>query len=331
MLISDLKLEVRSRLLDFAWDQWAQMGVSTAPHREDRWAADPEALLLFTFEVARFDARLFDEVLDWLALNERLVSAQRLRNLCRDDTDRRLADAALAWAAQAKKMGRGANVESVSVKESARPLFRELRVDPERAEPAFADHGWLKPPTVRSGKSMPPDLFAPINFALRLRSILGIGVRAEVARFLLTVIAPNVTAQVVTEAAGYAKRNVHEALTSFAAAGVIGVVTVGNEQRYDIDRERWAALLGLPVVDLPTERAWPQLLYALRSLLRWLEDEQLERPSAYLLASQARTFAQEILPELRYAGVNVPLSSRKGADYWQDFIELVQAGLAALA
>ena len=37
-----------------------------------------------------------DEVLDWLALNERLMSVQRLRNLCRDDADRTLAEAALA-------------------------------------------------------------------------------------------------------------------------------------------------------------------------------------------------------------------------------------------
>lgn len=64
------------------------MGVFATARRADRWAADPEALLLFTLEVARADARLFDEVLDWLALNERLVSVQRLRNLYRDDTDR---------------------------------------------------------------------------------------------------------------------------------------------------------------------------------------------------------------------------------------------------
>jgi hypothetical protein len=306
------------------------MGVSTAPHREDRWAADPEALLLFTFEVARFDARLFDEVLDWLALNERVISAQRLRNLSRDDTDRTLADAALAWASQARKMRRGIRSEAASAKESTRPLFRDFRSDPDRAEAAFAAHGWLKPPTTRSGKSQPPDLFAPINFAFRLRGILGIGARAEVARFLLSVIAPSVTTQVVAEAAGYAKRNVHEALTSFSAAGVIGVTTVGNEQRYDISRDDWAALLRVAVADLPTERAWPQLLYALRTLLRWLEDEPLDGLSPYMRASEARALAEQILPEFRYAGVRVPPSRRRGADYWQDFVELVSAALTAL-
>ena len=331
MLISDLRLEVRKRLREFAWDQWAQMGVSSSgPLRLARWAEDPEALLLFTFEVARIDPRLFDEVLDWLALNERLISSQRLRNLCRDELDRTLADSALAWVARTKVKHLGDPWISVSQEPLERVVFREIRADPERAEPSYAAHGWLKQPTRRSGKSQPPDLFVPINLAFRLRSILGVSARAEVARFLLTVIAPSVTAQVVAESAGYSKRNVHEALTLFGSAGVIGSVTVGNEQRYDIDRRSWAALLGLSVTDLPTERSWPQLLHALRRLLRWLEDEQLENPSPYMQASEARRLADEIIPELRYAGVRVPPSSGKGADYWDDFVEFVQAALAAL-
>ncbi len=331
MLISDLRLEVHKRLRLFAWDQWAQMGVSSSgPVRSDRWAQDPEALLLFTFDAARSDPRLFDEVLDWLALNERLISSQRLRNLCRDEPDRTLANSALAWVARTKAKNPGDPRVSVSQAPPARVVFREIHADPQRADPSYAAHGWLKQPTARSGKSHAPDLFAPINFAFRLRNVLGVGVRSEVARFLLTVYAPHVNAQVVAESAGYAKRNVHEALTQFSSAGVIGSVTVGNEQRYDINREGWAALLGMSVADLPAERSWPQLLHALRRLLRWLEDEQLKDPSAYMQASEARRLATEIIPELRYAGVSVPPSSRKGADYWLDFVELVQAALAAL-
>jgi hypothetical protein len=306
------------------------MGVSSSgPSRGDRWAEDPEALLLFTFEAARSDARLFDEVLDWLALNERLISSQRLRNLCRDDLDRALADSALDWVTRMKAK-RGELWISVSQDPPERILFRGLPSDPNRADPSYAAHGWLKQPTTRSGKSQTPDLFVPVNFAFRLRSILGIGARSEVARFLLTVQAPHVTAQVVTEAAGYAKRNVHEALTLFSSAGVIDSVTVGNEQRYRIHKDGWASLLGLSIPDLPTERSWPQLLHALRRLLRWLEDEQRENPSAYMQASEARRLATEIIPELRYAGVRVPPSSGKGAEYWDDFVELVQTALAAL-
>jgi hypothetical protein len=191
-------------------------------------------------------------------------------------------------------------------------------------------YGWSKPATKPSGKSQPPDLFAPINFAFRLRQILGVGARAEVVRVLLTVEAPRVTAQVITESAGYSKRNVHEALTSLHSAGVIDAVTVGNEQRYGVDRDRWAGLLGLLTDQLPDHRDWPQLFHALRRLVRWLEDGDHDALSDYMLASEARTLAEEIAPELRYAGVRVNGTVRSGAEYWQDFFELASAALDAV-
>jgi len=67
MRISDLRERVRIDLLEFAWSQWAQIGLAGEVTRTDGWAMDPEALLLFTLEIARRDPRLFDEVLDWLA------------------------------------------------------------------------------------------------------------------------------------------------------------------------------------------------------------------------------------------------------------------------
>jgi hypothetical protein len=330
MQISDLRRTARDRLVSFAWDEWAQMGVSASAGRVDRSAQDPEALLLFTFEVARDDPRLFGEVLDWLALNERLVSVQRLRNLCRDDADRTLAEAALSWVAHSNHETQRRRRPAKRELSPAVQLFRDVKADPRRADAAFRAHGWLMPPAVRSGKSQVPNLQAPINFAFRLRQLLGVGARAEAARFLLTVRAASVTAQVVTESAGYAKRNIHEALAALHWAGVIDAVTVGNEQRYRIDRERWGTLLGLPADGLPTERPWPQLLHALRVLLRWVDDEQHERLSPYMLASEARTLAEEINPELRYAGVRIPSAGRHGAEYWQDFVELVEAALASV-
>lgn len=327
---SDLRARVGSELVEFAWDQWAQMGVSGAAARTDRWAADPEALLLFTFEVARADARLFDEVLDWLVLNERLVSVQRLRNLCRDDDDRVLVEAALAWSGQWRRPRPARPAANRSGSARVAPLFRNVSADSRRADETFRAYGWLKPPTERSGKSRSPNTLAPINFAFRMRQLLGVGARAEVVRFVLTVNAPSVNAQVISASAAYAKRNVHEALTTLHLADVIDAVTVGNEQRYSIDRARWAALLGLTVDGLPSERAWPQLFHALRVLVRWLEDGRHEKLSGYMLASEARSLADQIVPELRSAGVRVPLDGHPGAQYSQDFVELTSAAVATL-
>ena len=81
MLISELRERTRQGFLEFAWRQWAQAGLSANVTVLDDWAIDPEALILFTIAVARRDPRLFDEMLDWLTGNRRLLSMQRLRNL----------------------------------------------------------------------------------------------------------------------------------------------------------------------------------------------------------------------------------------------------------
>jgi hypothetical protein len=44
MQISEIRDKVSQGLLDFAWRQWAQVGVSATVEGADRWAVDPEVL-----------------------------------------------------------------------------------------------------------------------------------------------------------------------------------------------------------------------------------------------------------------------------------------------
>ena len=112
MLISELRDKVRREFLEFAWRQWAQVGLSANVTGFDRWAIDPEALILFTIEVARRDPRLFDEMLDWLVSNRRLLSMQRLRNLAgRFPVDPDLVRAVLAWAGESMPRLQHSNYE----------------------------------------------------------------------------------------------------------------------------------------------------------------------------------------------------------------------------
>lgn len=216
MRISALRREVSKALLAFAWDQWAQMGVSASTGRPDRRTADPEALLLLTFEVGRNDPRLFDEVLDWLVVNERLISVQRIRNLARDEEDRALVEAALGWLSRWRPRPRLAArpARAPSGDHAAgRPLFRATDAAIQRPDDAFLPHGLLRPEVAPSHKSQAPDLEAPINFAFRMRHLLGVGARAEVVRALWCSDAPRLSVYVLAEAAGNSKRNVQEALT----------------------------------------------------------------------------------------------------------------------
>jgi hypothetical protein len=111
---------------------------------------------------------------------------------------------------------------------------------------------------------------------------------------------------VVTRSAGYAKRNVYEALTELQRAGVVAATTVGGEQLFAADRERWATFLDLPEATPPSHRDWPQLLGAAVQVLRWMERPDLDGLSDYLRSSQALDLLEAVAPDLRYAGVTTP-------------------------
>lgn len=82
MTVASLRDEIAADFVEFAWDQWTQMGVSgAAPRVVERRAADPEALILFTASVGHHDPRLLGEVSDWMQRNDVLISRQRLQNL----------------------------------------------------------------------------------------------------------------------------------------------------------------------------------------------------------------------------------------------------------
>lgn len=326
MLPSALRARLGEGLLEFAWNEWAQMGLLASIRRTSRWAQDPEALILFTLEVARDDPRLFDELLDWLLVNESLLSARRLRAVCREPDDERLVDATLGWLARqrSRALPRSHGEDVIPT-----PVFLGMATRVRRPDPAFAAAGWLRPVVKPSGNARRPDLLAPINVAFRLRELLGVSARAEVVRFLLTVEAPSARARVVADSAGFAKRNVHEALGALQAAGTVQRWTVGNEQRYEIDRAGWARLLGLSPDELPSERPWPQLLAGLRAVLRWLRrSDDLDQLSDYLRASQARDLLEAVRSDFAYAGVHIGRAPAAGA--WDDLEALVDDALTSL-
>jgi DNA-binding transcriptional ArsR family regulator len=329
MPISALRQQLDAALLDFAWGEWAQMGVlASAPHRSP-WAEDPEALILFTLEVARDDARLFDELLDWLLRNEPLISVRRLRTFARDSKDRRLLDAVLGWVDAHRPRARLRGSRQPRPPGAPARLFADDGFPIREPDPAFMAAGLLRPSVLPSRKAQAPDLGAPINFAFRLRQLLGVGARGEVARVLLTAESSRVGPAEVTASAGYARRNVMEALASLQQAGVVSTARVGAERRYSVDRRAWAGLLGLDRDELPEARDWPQLLSALARVRRWLRDVDGEELSAYMLGSRARDLLDEIAPPLSHAGVQV--AQRAGSDTaWDDLEKTVSAALTAL-
>ena len=314
----------------FLWDQWTQLGRAGVSPRRDRWAIDPEALLLLGLRSAGADPRLFGETLDWLRRNGRLVSAKRLRNLARDAESRRRADAALAWA------GTHESALQLWARGIARPAPRDELIpladlSVREPDPAFASFGLLWQNTEPSRKSVAADVLRPVALAFRLRLLFGVGARAEVVRYLLTTDRPESSVAEVAHAAGFGKRNVADALGALASAGVVGWISRGREHRFSIDVVRWSGLFQVAADELPRAVDWVGLLPAVWRITAWFDEDAASGRSLYLRASEARLLMAEIGPALAAGGIAV-LDGRDahGEAYWPVFEDVLDAVFAFL-
>jgi hypothetical protein len=324
------KDRVAQEVTTFLWDQWTQLGLAGVSTRRDRWAIDPEALLLLGLRTAGADPRLFGETLDWLRCNGRLVSAKRLRNLARDEESRRRVDAALAWAGMHEPAlqlwARG--IPRPALRSELVPLA-DLSV--REPDPAFASFGLLWQRTEPSRKSAATDVLRPVALAFRLRLLSGVGARAEVVRYLLTTGRPESSVADVAHAAGFGKRNVADALGALASAGVVGWLSRGKEHRFSIDVAKWSGLLQVAADELPRAVDWVGLLPVVWRIMAWFNEDAATGRSPYLRASEARQLMAEIGPALAAGGIAVPDGrDAHGEAYWPVFENVLEAVFAFL-
>lgn len=332
MQISEIRDEVSQRLLSFAWRQWTQIGVSATVEGTDRWAVDPEALILFTIGIARRDPWLFDEMLDWMAFNHELLSAQRLRNLAgRFPLPPGLVAAVTAWTRQTAPVNLPIGDQTIPAQDREPVFSPDVLAFVSKQDPVFAQHGFIRPPAARTGKSHAPDPDLPVNLSFRLRHLFGPGGRSEAMRVLLTWPDGPLDAARIADEAGFAKRNVNDVLTSLTASGVIKAAWAGNERHFAAYRERWAQLLDLAGPGMPSFVSWVHLLPAALQIIMWLDEKAGTAESDYLIASQARSLMNRLTRDLEAAGIDIPhRRAAHGAAYLSVFAEISHALLARL-
>jgi hypothetical protein len=335
MLISELREKTRRGFLQFAWRQWAQLGLSANVAGSDNWAIDPEALILFTIVVARRDPRLFDEMLDWLADNRRLLTMQRLRNLSgRFPVDPYLVGAVIAWAGDSPPMQWLKSQRGTDRIPENTPVFSpDVLGFVGEPDPTFAEYGYIRPRAARSGKSKEPDIRIPANFAFQLRHLFGPGSRSEVMRILLTFPDGPLDAARISDESGFAKRNVSDTLAGLVASRVVRARWSGNERHFIAYRDKWAILLevGPSAEYMPSFVSWVHLFPAALEILKWLENEAETEDSEYLISSRARRLMEHVTRDLETADID--FSSKRpahGMAYLSTFAEAVNSLLAIM-
>ncbi|MDZ4655047.1 MAG: hypothetical protein U1F44_04140 [Coriobacteriia bacterium] len=274
MSLNELHAILLDVTLEVAWRQWTAIGVVGVRSAPDT-IVDPEALLLATLEIGRWDARLFDEALDWVASNAACVDVARLRRLGKRATaeQRRLLSVVLGITAErgaAASLQRLPDEEFIAKEVEADygtvPLFRSQRgLDATWGEPdaRFARVGFLRANTQLRGLSGSPEATRPACIRFRARALVGPGSRAEVLTYLWTHEWAH--GRRIAERSAYGQAPVADYLSTLADVGLA-------DKRVDGRRTLYRASGALRAVGSPAPRyvdwirVWPSLVALLDSL-----------------------------------------------------------------
>jgi hypothetical protein len=238
----DSSAALRRSLLDLLWRQWSALGVAGHSAPGGDAAVDPEALLLVSSVFARHDARLFDEIADWLQRNGDWINLLRLARLQREHG---LGDTTVLGALAGHLTRRSSHAKWKALArhppavEAPVPLFPHLP-PPARSDDLFLRWGWRRPPLESRGLSKVPRLDRPASFLLQLRALFGLQSRAEVLAWLLAHDSGH-PAQIARET-GYFRGSIQNVLNELEVSGHIHATRSGREKRFIAPRDHWRFL-----------------------------------------------------------------------------------------
>ncbi|MCX6997925.1 MAG: hypothetical protein NTV49_12775 [Kiritimatiellaeota bacterium] len=311
--------EFTEGVLNFVWRQWCRMGVVGSMGPRAPWVSDPEPVLAFTTEVARHDARMFDEVLDWLARNGHWLNTQRLATVIKQDHvgDQAVLGAIASWMVEQDKSmkWRGLAQRTLAAARTTKePLFhtakgKSLR-PPEGADAHFARYGLVRETVRPRGLTPSVNMKDPVNIVFTCRAVFGIGIRADVMAFLLTTEGAH--PREVARTLGYNHMRVQKVLVGLAEAGVARVRPAGRAKQYWIDRDKWRSVLMGEQAATPRWVNWRALTRGLTAIWRaaWALAE--DRADEYIFSSKMRVAVQSARTDLLDSGMGFTIEDDAG-------------------
>jgi hypothetical protein len=327
--------EVLERLLSLLWRQWAALGVPGYGDSEQDTVVDPEALLLLTLTVARWDARLFDVALDWLEVNGQFLNVQRLQSVIKV----RGYEARAQLSAVAARLGRKSSfapkwnkLAAAHALEDSESLFfmKDGRALPlsDNHDQVFAKRGLLRAPFKAAGTGKFPAEGMPA-LLLRLRALIGINVRCEILCVLGSVeeIHPSALAKGIDQS----PRTVQNALVEMVRSGVVQVRATERIKSYSLRPGHLDEMLR-PSGATPWICSSP-LFRALEILWLGLSSARQQALDGLLLASEWRRLGRAMKPHLADSGWGHALQDDgpfRGERYAEVFAEDINRVLARL-
>jgi hypothetical protein len=255
--------------------------------RHQNFIIDPEALIVLTSVLSEFDPRLRDEAIDWCVHFHRYISPVRLQNLAKmyepfikipfsifSMTFNSIADVKTKWA----------------ILTSASPLKLQIQ-----------------------GKSILRGFETPSMLNFRIRSLIGVGAKADVLAFLFITTHEDFIASDLLET-GYSKRRIAAILNDFTEAGILSEAKVRNQLRYTFTKQdQMAKLLG----EMPKKLVnWQSLLSILLPLHACFKDA--ETAAIGVRAIDIRNLLNQLSDQLTQLKLKPPPLEMDLEKYWKN-------------
>ncbi len=323
MSLKEFREKFLDQLLRFLWRQWSTLGVLGQSDTEDEWAIDPEALLIFSLQIARYEPRLFDEILSWTIKNGRWLDASRMRAILhgQDFQVAQVVGASIQLAMHRSKTQKWKNLaefcweifKQQSPVGTIAPLFMEKSGEPyplfqgkdiDLDFSRFAlNRAIVK--NLKEARDVPVNSNTNVRFLLR--SLFGVGSRAEILLYLLTHEGGH--PRDVAESIGLFWLGVQQTLSDMAESGLVLKRTKGKRVEYWVSHKRWWDFLSFSGEDVSARPKWLNWMAIFPALgAVWKNVDELARTerSDYLTSSKLLDSLETLNREFSRAGLDVP-------------------------
>ncbi len=272
MQFNSYKEQWLESMLQALWHDWAKLGVpgytSSNSNNNPDHIIDPEATILMTNTFGRWDARLFDEMLSWLALHGDLINVKRLQALSKKFPNPEVLSGIAAKTSPLHKPWARLEAHHPSRSKLFYLTPNMLSPIPDKLDPEFAHSGLLRAPVKDrklTGEFSPRE---PSLIVLKLRSLCGMNAHAEVLSYYAD--GRKVHASKAARDLGFSQRGIQEILCQMARGGGMKTYHDGRRKLFQINHSTWAGLLPSSLTWKNTTN-WGALQCHLWTLLHHLE------------------------------------------------------------
>lgn len=328
-------------VLDFLWRQWSALGVAGSARQEDSWAIDPEALIVFSLEFARYEPRLFDEILDWLVTNGKWIDIQRLRSILKTKGEKiqRLASSAAAFisllpGSYQRKWRALSLFRKADSKTQIEPLFFTKTGEPylksRTKSQVFTDYGFLRESFALRRMTKTTSISSSSNIRFLLRALFGIGSRSECILYLLTHEAGHPSE--IAKGIGISVRGTQDALIELAESSLILTRIKGKRKiEYWLSQKKWWEFLkNQPLSDTKPSLwvNWIAVFNALSGVWNVLKEIEAPETSDYMKSSKLHEAMEVFIAgEFEKSGLDIPPAPGKDItieEYAKAFEEFIK-------